>query len=161
MPEAGQPRASYGRWYILGLICLMYLITYLDRVNISTAAPAISAEFGFDEDHDGRHFQRLRVGLRAVPGSRRLAQRPLRRPPGVGGDRRLLVCHDRGNRGSDRRRVVCRPPLSVRDGRGRRLSGANSRYAALVSAAGARSRAGADPQCEPNSVPPSPPRLSC
>jgi sugar phosphate permease len=38
-----------GRWYILGLISLMYLITYLDRVNISTAAPVISAEFGFDK----------------------------------------------------------------------------------------------------------------
>jgi MFS family permease len=38
-----------GRWYILGLICLMYLITYLDRVNISTAAPAISDEFHFDK----------------------------------------------------------------------------------------------------------------
>src|SRR5262249_10148282 len=41
MPEAEQKKASYGRWYILGLICLMYLITYLDRVNISTAAPEI------------------------------------------------------------------------------------------------------------------------
>src|SRR5271169_3006385 len=40
---------SKGRWYILGLICLMYLITYLDRVNISTAAPEISKEFGFDK----------------------------------------------------------------------------------------------------------------
>src|SRR5438270_1272661 len=48
MPEAAPARPSYGRWYILGLICLMYLITYLDRVNISTAAPEISKEFGFD-----------------------------------------------------------------------------------------------------------------
>jgi D-galactonate transporter len=38
-----------GRWYILVLISLMYLITYLDRVNISTAAPVISKEFGFDK----------------------------------------------------------------------------------------------------------------
>jgi len=49
MPEATQARPSYGRWYILGLICLMYLITYLDRVNISTAAPEITKEFGFDK----------------------------------------------------------------------------------------------------------------
>ena len=41
-------RRSSGRWYILVLICVMYLITYLDRVNISTAAPVISKEFGFD-----------------------------------------------------------------------------------------------------------------
>jgi D-galactonate transporter len=40
---------SKGRWYILVLISLMYLITYLDRVNISTAAPVISKEFGFDK----------------------------------------------------------------------------------------------------------------
>src|SRR6201993_5647262 len=42
-------RRSMGRWYILVLISLMYLITYLDRVNISTAAPIISKEFGFDK----------------------------------------------------------------------------------------------------------------
>ena len=33
---------------VLSLLCLMYLITYLDRVNISTAAPEIRKEFGFD-----------------------------------------------------------------------------------------------------------------
>src|SRR5260370_12658997 len=42
-------RRNMGRWYILVLISLMYLITYLDRVNISTAAPVISKEFGFDK----------------------------------------------------------------------------------------------------------------
>jgi D-galactonate transporter len=46
-PERTRP--SFGRWYILVLISLMYLITYLDRVNISTAAPVISKEFGFDK----------------------------------------------------------------------------------------------------------------
>src|SRR5437868_11610843 len=40
---------SYGRWYVLVLISLMYLITYLDQVNISTVAPVISKEFGFDK----------------------------------------------------------------------------------------------------------------
>jgi len=47
---AGAPaRTSAGRWYVLLLISVMYLITYLDRVNISTAAPQISKEFGFDK----------------------------------------------------------------------------------------------------------------
>src|SRR5262249_46399722 len=45
----GSTRPTWGRWYILVLISLMYLITYLDRVNISTAAPVISKEFGFDK----------------------------------------------------------------------------------------------------------------
>jgi sugar phosphate permease len=47
MEQAARP--SMGRWYILVLISLMYLITYLDRVNISTAAPVISKEFDFDK----------------------------------------------------------------------------------------------------------------
>src|ERR1700758_5878016 len=47
--QAPQAHRSGGRWYILVLISLMYLITYLDRVNISTAAPVISEEFGFDK----------------------------------------------------------------------------------------------------------------
>lgn len=46
---AGSARPSWGRWYVLLLISLMYLITYLDRVNISAAAPVISKEFGFDK----------------------------------------------------------------------------------------------------------------
>src|SRR5207237_5722246 len=37
----------WGRWYILLLISVMYLITYLDRVNISTAAPLMSEDVGF------------------------------------------------------------------------------------------------------------------
>jgi sugar phosphate permease len=49
MPEPASLRPSRGRWYVLLLISVMYLITYLDRVNISTAAPQISKEFGFDK----------------------------------------------------------------------------------------------------------------
>src|ERR1700744_5515289 len=49
MADAAPARASRGRWYVLLLISVMYLITYLDRVNISTAAPQISKEFGFDK----------------------------------------------------------------------------------------------------------------
>src|SRR5271165_7166995 len=47
--EPQRARPSIGRWYILALISLMYLITYLDRVNISTVAPVIAKEFGFDK----------------------------------------------------------------------------------------------------------------
>src|SRR5205085_2287591 len=49
MAGAVSVRPSRGRWYILLMISAMYLITYLDRVNISTAAPLISKEFGFDK----------------------------------------------------------------------------------------------------------------
>jgi sugar phosphate permease len=69
MPEAQQAR-SYGRWYILGLICLMYLITYLDRVIISNTAPEIRTEFGFDQKTMGWIFSSfvLAYALFQVPG---------------------------------------------------------------------------------------------
>jgi sugar phosphate permease len=48
----------------------MYLITYLDRVNISTAMPAISAEFGFDKITQGAIFSSFvwSYALFQVPG---------------------------------------------------------------------------------------------
>src|ERR1700704_5821207 len=63
-------RRSKGRWYILALISLMYLITYLDRVNISTVAPVISKEFGFDKVTMGIIFSAFvwAYALFQVPG---------------------------------------------------------------------------------------------
>ena len=47
---SGQARGPGGkRWFVLLLIALMYFFSYLDRVNMSTAAPVISKEFGFDK----------------------------------------------------------------------------------------------------------------
>jgi sugar phosphate permease len=82
MVEDPRPRASYGRWYILGLISLLYLITYLDRVNISTAAPVISKEFGFDKITMGVIFSAFvwAYAIFQVPGgwlSDRFGARPV------------------------------------------------------------------------------------
>lgn len=82
MPQSTQTRPSFGRWYILGLICLMYLITYLDRVNISTAAPEIRKEFGFDQITMGAIFSAFvwAYALFQVPGgwlSDRFGARPV------------------------------------------------------------------------------------
>jgi sugar phosphate permease len=70
MMEAQRTRPSIGRWYILALISLMYLITYLDRVNISTVAPVISKEFGFDKVTMGIIFSAFvwAYALFQVPG---------------------------------------------------------------------------------------------
>ena len=75
-------RRSSGRWYILVLICVMYLITYLDRVNISTAAPVISNEFGFDKITMGVIFSAFvwAYAIFQVPGgwlSDRFGARPV------------------------------------------------------------------------------------
>src|ERR1700726_2847653 len=68
--EGKQAPRTRGRWYILTLICVMYLITYLDRVNISTAAPVISQEFGFDKITMGIIFSAFAwsYALFQVPG---------------------------------------------------------------------------------------------
>src|SRR5580692_8817115 len=70
LAEPAAARGSYGRWYVLLLISAMYLITYLDRVNISTAAPAISKEFGFDKVTMGVIFSAFAwsYALFQVPG---------------------------------------------------------------------------------------------
>jgi sugar phosphate permease len=70
MTDATAARPSRGRWYILLLISVMYLITYLDRVNISTAAPVISKEFGFDNITMGYIFSAFvwAYALFQVPG---------------------------------------------------------------------------------------------
>jgi MFS family permease len=39
---------------VLGMLCLMYFITYLDRVNVSTAADGFAQEF---------HFSKTQIGL--------------------------------------------------------------------------------------------------
>jgi sugar phosphate permease len=70
MAEPAHTQPSRGRWYILFLISVMYLITYLDRVNISTAAPQISKEFGFDNVTMGYIFAAFvwAYALFQVPG---------------------------------------------------------------------------------------------
>jgi sugar phosphate permease len=44
------------RWLILFLISLMYLITYMDRTNISVAAPGMAEEFGLNKTEMGIVF---------------------------------------------------------------------------------------------------------
>jgi D-galactonate transporter len=68
--DSQKSRPSFGRWWVLLLMCLMYLITYLDRVNISTAAPVIRKEFGFDAITMGAIFSAFAwsYALFQVPG---------------------------------------------------------------------------------------------
>jgi sugar phosphate permease len=63
-------RRTYGRWYILGVICMMYLITYLDRVVMANTAPEVQKEFGIDNFTKGVILSSLFWGysLFQVPG---------------------------------------------------------------------------------------------
>jgi MFS family permease len=47
------PKATH---VVIGLICVMYMITYVDRVNIATAAPAIKGELSLSNTQLGLVF---------------------------------------------------------------------------------------------------------
>ena len=82
-PDAGRA------YVVLGVTVAAYMITYMDRVVISSAAPVIQKEFGFSLVTMGWILCELPLGLRAVPDSRRMAGRPHRSAAGADADRRL------------------------------------------------------------------------
>ena len=60
---------------VLLLVCVMYLITYIDRVNISTAAPAMQKDLGAHEHRARLGVRRVRLPLCVLSDRRRLARR--------------------------------------------------------------------------------------
>jgi sugar phosphate permease len=54
--ESAVSQATKTRWVVLLLISLIYLLTYMDRSNISVAAPAITKEFGLSKTAMGLVF---------------------------------------------------------------------------------------------------------
>ncbi|MDF7777640.1 MFS transporter [Sphingomonas sp. AOB5] len=67
-PTKAKP--TFVRHYVLWLTVLAYMITYMDRVVISTAAPSIQEEFGFSEITMGWIFGIFQLGyaLFQIPG---------------------------------------------------------------------------------------------
>src|SRR5260370_15187305 len=63
-------KRSHVRWYVLLLISLMYMITYMDRSNISIAAPAIAKEFSFSKTEIALFFSAFAwaYAARQIPG---------------------------------------------------------------------------------------------
>jgi sugar phosphate permease len=64
------PKPTGTRWLVLLLISFMYLITYMDRSNISVAAPAIAKDFGLSKTAMGWVFSAftLAYALGQFPG---------------------------------------------------------------------------------------------
>lgn len=63
-------RTGTKRWFVLLLISLMYLVTYLDRANISTVAPVIAKEFDIGKIEMGFIFSAFvwSYALFQIPG---------------------------------------------------------------------------------------------
>src|SRR3984893_11479027 len=70
MENSSESRGSHVRWVVLVLLCLMYMITYLDRVSLANTAPLISKEYGFSKVTMGIIFSAFiwAYALFQVPG---------------------------------------------------------------------------------------------
>jgi sugar phosphate permease len=70
MEMVGASERSHVRWVVLLLLCLMYLITYLDRVSLANTATLIMKEYGFDKKTMGTIFSAFiwAYALFQVPG---------------------------------------------------------------------------------------------
>jgi MFS family permease len=53
VPRLGGHATASAPAVVLGLLCAMYFITYVDRVNIATAATAIKSEFAISNTQLG------------------------------------------------------------------------------------------------------------
>jgi sugar phosphate permease len=70
MDHSNANKTSGVRWEVLVLLCLMYLITYLDRVSMANTAPMIIKEYGFSKVTMGVIFSAFiwSYSLFQVPG---------------------------------------------------------------------------------------------
>lgn len=68
--ELARPASSRFRWAIVGLLCAVAFVLYIDRVNISVAAPHMQEEFGFSDARCGYVLGAFFLGYGAglVPG---------------------------------------------------------------------------------------------
>ena len=132
VPAPGPVPPTRARHVMLGFTLAAMAVAYLDRVCISTAAPAIKARPRPLRRADGLRLQRLHARVRALRGAERLARGPLRRAQHADAHRALVVGDDRGDRPP--------PPASTRSSRSAGSSGWARR--ACSRAWRARTRAG-------------------
>ena len=134
------PRPSRARHVVLGFALAAMGVAYLDRVAISTAAPAVKADLGLSDTEMGLVFSAFTLRVRAVRGAERLARRPLRRALHADAHRAVVVGDDGGDRRGHGLRVAGLDPLAVRHGRGGRAAEPRARLLALAAPARARPR---------------------
>ena len=76
-------KPTHARYKAIAFGVALSFITYLDRVAISQAAPAISAEMRLQRNSDGPLFSGVRSDLRAARNPQRMAVRPHRTAQGA------------------------------------------------------------------------------
>ena len=75
-PAAAALRPTNRRFRIMGLLFVTVVINYLDRSNISIAAPSIATDFHLDPVQLGLVFSAFSWTYTAVPVARRMAGGP-------------------------------------------------------------------------------------
>jgi MFS family permease len=65
-----RPKSSYFRWWIVGLLCAVAFVLYVDRGNITVTAPYIASEFNLSTQSLGRILSAFLFGYAVglVPG---------------------------------------------------------------------------------------------
>jgi ACS family D-galactonate transporter-like MFS transporter len=69
-PTYRRPKASYFRWWIVKLLCAVAFVLYVDRGNVTVAAPYIASEFNLSTQSLGRVLSAFLFGYAVglVPG---------------------------------------------------------------------------------------------
>ena len=62
------------RWTLIGWLFVLSAVAYLDRVNISIAGKLMAQEYALSNRQLRLRLQRLRPGLRTVPGTERASR---------------------------------------------------------------------------------------
>ena len=128
--------------FVLFLLCLMYLITYVDRVNIATAASEIRREL-VPDGHSSRPRSSPSSAIPiCVPGVRRVGRRSIRTAQDVVHLRSGLGRRDDPDRARRRNGQPALHACSARCRRGRDVSGGDARDAELDGRLSPRVRAG-------------------
>ena len=139
-PSATPPTRA--RHIVTVFAVTLSVITYIDRVCISQAAPAIRSRSRAVGHPDGVGVHRLRLGLRPVRSAGRLAGGSYRPPSSVDADRGVVVVLHRRDRVDLEPAVAARDPLPVRRWRGGLFPEPYPRLHHLAPGPRARARAG-------------------
>ena len=135
---------------VVGLLVLLFAITYLDRV-VHLGGGAAHAGGARDRRHRlGLGHRHLHLRLLRVRDSDRHDGRPPRPAPRADAHRRVVVGVHHPDRHGDRLPPAAPHPVPVRRGRGRRVSERLDRGGAMVPAGAARHDVGREPDGQPD-----------
>lgn len=120
-PAASGRRHTHVRWTVVGLCFAGTAIDYVDRANLSVAAPFIQDDFQLSDTAMGLVLGAFNLDLRDLPSGGRQVHRQARPTGYVLLCRAVVVAVHRTDRAGHRLRVVVRSAARTRSRRERRV----------------------------------------